>query len=265
MPNRMRLPATAATAAAASAPSRKGNGIDDLAARALSDVAARYPRWKRGISEAHVDRLMGAVMGRSEESYRPVARRMLSGGIAPETIADEYIPAVARRMGEEWTQDTASFADVTIGSARLQSMLRDLSTCWTADRMDTTGSAMVIVPQNVHHTLGASVLTTQLRRTGISVRLCVGMDPRALKVALDHGEFDAVIISASINERIDMVRTIVDLAHSATGSKRPPVILGGTILDQRVNVQRVTGADLATVDLREAMEFCGLPQPDVLH
>lgn len=258
MPNRMRRPANALSVAI-------GAGIDELATRALFEVAARSPRWKRGINESHVDHLLRAAMGRSDESYRAVVRRMLAMGVAPETIADEYIPTVARRMGEEWTDNTASFADVNVGSARLQAMLRELSTCWTADQLEPTGAVMVIVPHNVHHTLGASVLTTQLRRVGLSVRLCMGMDPRALKVALDNGEFDAVIISASINERLDTVRTMVDLARSGSGSKRPPVILGGTIMDQRVNVRKVTGADLVTVDICEAMDFCRLPEPTVLH
>ncbi|MCK0167664.1 cobalamin B12-binding domain-containing protein [Jannaschia sp. S6380] len=234
----------------------------------MNDVArSRQPRPK--VNAGLVERLLDAALGRTGESYRTVTRRMLALGIAPEVIADRYIPIVARRMGEEWVNDNAGFATVSIGGTRLQAMLRELSTCWSADRMGgdgkMTSAAMVIVPQNAHHTLGATVLSTQLRRAGLSVRLCIGMDPRALKVTADNGDFDTVIISASLGDRIDGVRTMVDIVRSGGRAKTPPVIVGGTILEQNMDIQRRTGADLATANLCDAMDFCDLPAPRVYH
>ena len=248
--------------------STRGWNVGGLAARALCEVAARTTRPKSTVTLALVERLTHAAMGRSDESYRTVARRMMTMGVAPETIADDYIPIVARKMGEEWSSDAASFAQVTIGSARLQALLRELSTCWAADRADgaaSSAAAVVIVPQHTHHTLGASLLSTQLRRIGLSVRLCVGMDPRALKVTLDNGKFDAVIISASSGDRLDAVRMLVDIARSSGAQGGPPIVLGGTIMETQGDVRRATGADLATVNLLEAMDFCRLPVSGILH
>jgi hypothetical protein len=45
----------------------------------------------------------------------------------------------------------------------------------------------------------------------------------------------------------------------------PPVIVGGKLVDLKPDVAAQTGADLATNDLEEALEFCGLTHMPVVR
>jgi len=241
--------------------------VDDLAARALSVVAARGNRQAPSLNDRLVERLLEAAMGRSRESYRGVARHMLSMGFAPDAIVDAYIPAVARRMGDEWCDDKSSFAAVTIGGSRLQALLRELGTFWTSDdsliKPHESASALVMVPARDQHTLGAAVLSSQLRRIGISVRLSVGADASSLASTIRSSEFDAVIISASGSARLDLMRDMVDTVRDSSVGPQPKIVVGGTILHMDTDVRSETGADLASLDLVETLDFCGFPTPRI--
>jgi methylmalonyl-CoA mutase cobalamin-binding subunit len=197
---------------------------------------------------------------------------MVEVGIPPEEIADHYIPAVARRLGEMWCEDEVSFATVTIGVARLQGLLRDLEDIAGMARMDEPegASLLVVVAAGVYHTLGAMVLTGQLRRRGHAVRLLLGPEPEAVAVAVRQARFDAVLISASDGGSAESVRQIVHAVKTATGAA-PPVVIGGTILVSEdltgADIRSLTGADHVTSDPTEALHLCGVMTSthDVAH
>ena len=237
-----------------------GEPFDDLASFALSIVAARAGSNK--LNTHFADKLLHASMGRSEESYRSVARQMLAMGVAAESIVDDYIPWVARRMGQEWCDDESSFSEVTIGGTRLQSLLRELAGIWSADSasgpMDRDASVIVALPQHAQHTLGASVLSTRLRRAGLSVRLVMNVSAHTFDRMLHNGTYDAVFISASLGDSLDEIRALAQTAKARTGARNVPVVVGGTILDEDVDLLTRTGADLATIDTDEAISFCNL-------
>ena len=143
--------------------------------------------------------LSDAAVAPRQEACRKAVSDALAKGVRAEDIADHYIPAIAHEMGYQWCVDRMSFASVTIGVSRLQGMLRDLGPHWTGDRMmdPTAPSVLLVVPENVHHTLGAIVLSGQLRRRGISVKLMLGEPPEAVAVQLRRCRYAAVFISAS--------------------------------------------------------------------
>lgn len=240
-----------------------GESVDQLATKAISLVARRQRRASAGVMAKLVLRLQVAVAGGRPSDGLATVRRMVDAGIPPEEIADHYIPAAARQLGEMWCEDEVSFATVTIGVARLQGLLRDLEDIAGMARMDEPegASILVVVASGVYHTLGAMVLTGQLRRQGHAVRLLLGPEPEAVAVAVRQARFDAVLISAAEGVSAESVRLIVHAVKTATGAA-PPVVIGGTILASMdvagANIQSVTGADHATSDPNEALRLCGL-------
>ena len=187
---------------------------------------------------------------------------MISGlrerDVSDEDIIDIYIPEVARRLGEDWIADRLGFADVTIGSSRLQSMLRELVLTQEADDYTTRSAGVAImVLASEFHTLGAMVLATQLRRMGVSARLFLG-------VSVDHGaeelrteRFDAVFVSGSSFKLLAELKTFIKKLRLETGGK-VPIVVGGPIVDLNDNVKTVVGADFATTDPVEALRLCQL-------
>lgn len=206
--------------------------------------------------------LQAAVLDPASSVTQQVVKQLLSDGLRKEDLADFYVPAVSHALGERWCVDTLGFADVTIGVSRLQGVLRSLGPNWsglvTSD--GEAGSILLVVPDQVHHSLGAVVLAGQLRRKGISVKLVLGERPKDIADRVSRASYDAVFISSSQCESLETLRRIVDAVKTAS-SVSPFVVIGGSILETETseNVTALTKADYATRIPEEALRFCGLP------
>ncbi len=205
--------------------------------------------------------LRDSALSKDPDACKREVSKALQAGTRPEDLADFYVPALARDMGDQWCVDQLSFAGVTIGVSRLQAMMRELGPSWTSDNAmnPTSNTVLLLVPREVYHTLGAIVLSSQLRRMGVSVKLILGGKPEDIAQRLNRTNYQAVFISASCGETLESLRRIV---HSIkTSAKTPlPVVIGGSILDveTRENVTALTGADYATKIPDEALRLCGL-------
>lgn len=207
--------------------------------------------------------LKDAALSTNPDAGKRAVKAALADGTRPEDIADFYIPALARDMGDLWCVDQLSFAGVTIGVSRLQAMLRALGPNWASDNATTNENAsiLLIVPQEVYHTLGAIVLSSQLRRKGFSVKLILGGKPEDIADRLSRTRFDAVFISSSVGDTLELLRHIIDVIK--TSSEEPcPIVVGGSILDavEMDDATALTGADYATKLPDEALRLCGLQQ-----
>ncbi|CAM4061371.1 B12-binding domain-containing protein [Palleronia rufa] len=229
-------------------------GVVDLATCALDLLASRR---KDHAQDSWAEALQSAVTSPDPTEKDTLLRSMLKAGISPERICDHYIPAVARRMGDDWCRDSMSFADVTIGSARLQALLRDASLQGGGAPMQGAENLAVIVLADEYHTLGAMVLTGQLRRLGASVRLALGRPEAEIRRLVGDGGFDAILISVALAECYREVNRIIRELRDMTGG-RVPIVAGGSILDLGAESARtLTGADHIAGTAAEALQLTG--------
>lgn len=238
----------------------EGDGsVETLASRALTELAANRVTAASMMSERFIRDLTAAAMQIEPGHRKAVIHDMLESRIRREDIVDFYIPEAARRLGDAWCTDGVSFAEVTIGVARLQGVLRDIASEWIDDRSfdgDAPG-VMIVVADNDFHTLGSMILSTQLRRMGISVKMVVGQCESDLLATVADGHFDAILISAALGERLAPLKKLVEKIRAA--SVRPtPVVIGGSAVGRTDDIKTKTSADHATTDPREALRLCGL-------
>lgn len=206
-----------------------------------------------------LNNIYSAVLEFDKTACLATVTEAMSRGITPEVIADRYVPAVSLRIGEDWCEDRLNFAQVTIGVARLQAMLRDLGPHWAADAVADAyaPSILMMALPGAHHTLGCTLLAGQLRRRGYSVRLALDLSQDELARLVAKMSFDAVFISASQYERLEKLHRMVKFLR--TLSAQPlPIAVGGTLLDVHADVAQMVGVDIATSDIDEAITHCGL-------
>lgn len=237
-------------------------GVTDLASKIVAKLAARENQIMPVFVESIVQRLTDAVQSGNStliESLKPDLRR---ARIAPAMLADIYIPEAARRLGQAWEDDTITFADVTIGTVRLQSLLRDISADWGADARKVAtkgGTVLLLLPEKEHHTLGPLVVTGQLRRRGVSVCLQLVTEDGEWKAMLRKRHFDGVIISVGWEGKLaaasDLVKTIKQLTKG-----KMPVAVGGAVLTRSHAKLICDGADVVTNDLDLALTTLGLSE-----
>jgi len=224
--------------------------VSGLAIKVVAKMVAGTAPNERRLREVVVDKLLAAVLSADPlafEAMRPDLRR---ARITAAMLADTYIPEVARKLGQGWEDDCMSFVEVSIGTARLQAILREIGASWSADERAEGGTTtvLVIVPQGEQHTLGAMVLISQLRRRGVSVCLRFGPGIAEMRRLLEGRLFDGVMISLSNLDKVPEVTRLVQNIREA--APRPLfVALGGVVLREPKDLLARTGVDLATNDI----------------
>lgn len=251
--------------------------FNSLAAQALAQVAERVRAGRADPDEWALDRLYAAAIGADVRACAEVARALIADGLPAERICDVYIPAAARRMGADWVNDDLPFSTVTIGTARLQGLLRELDLDLERRAGHAAGGGvgtiLLVVAPGADHTLGALVLASQLRRKGISVRLSLGESPEATASAIEGAYFDGVFLSATLAGCLPPLVRVAAAIRAAMPV--PPHVLGGAFVASGggkaawATAAAAAAADIdgsgaflgidhVTCDLDEAIRLCGL-------
>jgi MerR family transcriptional regulator, light-induced transcriptional regulator len=234
-------------------------GVIDFAAWVVALLAERKSTADPVLRSDLLAAFHAAAIEQTHDAMEAFLRDLVRQKIPAATVADLYIPALARRLGEDWLDDRVSFMEVTLASSRMQAMLRAMGSAWTADLAGPGQSAalLLVVPPNEQHALGAMVLLGQLRRMGVSVRLSVAPDRAELRTLLAQGRYQGVLVSSATPSRLADVREVVEEVRR-TGPDGLVVAVGGHVLHSGVDVKAATGADLATSDPGLVLEACGI-------
>ena len=237
--------------------------LNRVALKTLDQQAKQLPLSSGAVQwspiEQYVTRMQAAVLTPDKSALDDIVADMRQSKIAACDIADLYIPTVARRLGECWVQDTLNFSAVSIGSARLQSLLWQLEAIWSVGNTEVCTphtDILLVIPDGCQHTLGASVLAGQLRRLGFCVQLEANVNRPVLIHLLQAKAFAAVMISASSRESVETLKNLVRTARRENATI--PILIGGNVLDRPEDIALATGADLATSDIQTALAYCGL-------
>jgi MerR family transcriptional regulator, light-induced transcriptional regulator len=231
----------------------------DLAAEVVAQLAARAEGGRALLSDPMFQAFEEAARSPDPMAFEALKPELRRARISASVLCDLFIPEVARRLGVDWEDDRASFAEVTMGAARLQAILRDISATWSADLADARRemTLLLVVPKGEQHTLGPLVLAGMLRRRGVSVCLQLGADEGELVRLLQARKFDAAMLSTACTDKVDVCKAMVSTLKTCTDGTLK-VAMGGAILDLcREDVHSV-GADIATNDIDAALSAFGM-------
>ncbi len=230
--------------------------INSLAKAAISVLARQTPPTKGSVAR-RLETLCEAYVSVEEAHRFDALSKLASENVSVEDTIDYIIPATARLMGHRWATDSLSFAEVSIGSARLQETVRGLTAQKRRESVKDRGSVLLILPYREHHTLGAFIAADQLRRRGLDVHISVSQHPREVAERVKRNRYDMIGVTAAGRRTLASVKDLVDIIRNNV-SRRTPVILGGSVLDSDLDAVAITGADFATTDVDAALDYCGL-------
>jgi len=222
-----------------------------------SELRLIYPDMPPRALVRYLDQMQAALTQANPGIVLELLNQMRGSGIRDADIADFYIPVVARRLGEGWTEDTLEFTQVTVAMANLHVMLRSLDASWcTPERapFGTRGEICIIVPEGVQHSLGASILAGQMRRAGYDVMLGSNLSLDKIGQFVSSPATMGVMVSATLWEPLDFLRAVVKKVRAA--NPWVPVLVGGNVLERDCDLCVEIGADHATNDWQSALSFC---------
>ena len=229
---------------------------------ALQAISLLAPDLQGGLArrkhlDVYVNQLLAAALSTVSDGMLDVLRDMRKAQIDDAEIAEIYIPAVARALGADWCDDLLDFGSVTIGTARLQGLLRRIELDFEVANPGVLTSQpgyLIGVPEGTQHTLGVTIVAGHLRRRHAAVRVELDLTPEKVTQAFAQTTYAGVFLSGSGRKCLEPLRDLVDSAKRA--SRSTPVIIGGGILEQVTDIQSFTGADLVSSGLGGAVEFC---------
>lgn len=233
-------------------------GVSQFASEVVARLVGRDTVGGAVMRESLVASLLEAVRSTDVGAFDAMKPELKRARVSAATLADIYIPEVARRLGQAWQDDVVSFADVTMGVARLQAILREIGTTWVADDASTADVAtmLLILPAGEQHTLGALVIAGWLRRKGISVCLRIAPSTSDLQSLLALRKFDGAMISIACEDKLEVCAKLVKTLKEATDNKMR-IAVGGAVMERVGDVVAQTGATIVTNDLSAAVVALG--------
>lgn len=235
-------------------------GLKSIASWAMGQVAARRLRDDQPLRPELLRALVQAAISQSPKAMTALAGDLFRQKVSAEDFADRYIVAAAAEMGEAWAEDRMTFAEVTMGMSRLQTLLRELGNAWSADQASGAegfGTVLLVMPAFEQHSLGALVLMGQLRRRGVSVSLALGVPASEICRRVRTVRYSAILISVACVDHLAELAAYVKKLRADCGSL-PPVVVGGGVMAHPADVRLETGADAALRDIEQVLGYCGL-------
>ncbi len=234
-------------------------GVIYFASQVVSLLAGRNAKLDSELREPVISGLVSASLSGTKDAFAELLTEVRRSRISLAALADLYIPEAARRMGTSWDEDQMSWMDVSIGVARMQSLLREVGAAWVADQAGDTGhgTVLLIVPDREQHTLGPMVAMGQMRRYGVSVCLRIAPSFDELRTLMAARQFDGVLISVATKEKLESVAKTVQFLKTLM-SKPTPIVVGGAVMAKVEDPASCTGADFSSNDIGAALEVIGL-------
>ncbi len=176
-------------------------------------------------------------------------------GVPIEAIFVELMAPTARLLGEMWKADLCCFTDVTIGMARIQQIVHQLSPEFEKEAaMAFDGRRILLMTMpGEQHTLGLMLIEEYFRRAGWDCSSGAPKDARDMARRVRAQHFDVVGISVAWGALLDGISSAIQGIRKASLNKSIVVLVGGSIfLDNPELVSRV-GADGTAVSGRHAV------------
>ena len=211
------------------------------------------------LDEALLAQFMQAILAGDLEGLTNLRTEFRRLHVTPGGLAEVYIPEAARRFGEAWLNDTMTFCEVTLGSARLQSLLHDLTSDFFDEELQdiVNGAVLVVVPAGEQHTLGGMTVAWHLRRRGVSVCLQIGPKVEAVRNLVANRRFNGAFVSIGSSRQLAGLPDLIK-AMKSRENQSLMVAVGGAVAEDEREIVAASGADLVTCDLDEALGVMGV-------
>lgn len=211
---------------------------------------------ERGADRLAADtvRFASLVVRASPREADAFVARLRLDGMPAALLCTGLLAGTARLLGEQWARDEVSFADVTLGTARLQRLLRTLAPTLERKPGPVGGVAVLFaaVPGSQHR-FGLAMMAEFFRAEGWRVQIGLYDDADQLEVALRDGRHDLLGLSIAIDAQLPMLRECCARARALPAGRRLALMAGGPLLIGRPDLAAELDVDATAVDPAEAL------------
>ncbi|WP_179107024.1 B12-binding domain-containing protein [Variovorax sp. KK3] len=202
-----------------------------------------------------VEDFVQLVLAREHSPAQAFVDLLGQRGMSVETIYLDLLAPAAQHLNYLWTQDLCDFTHVTLGLARLQRLLHELSPSLNGGQRPFRGNArrVLLLPAcGEQQTFGLSMVAEFFHHAGWEVdRGHFPLDSDAAELAQAEW-FDVIGLAAGNETRLQpMRRTILDI-RALSRNRDVRVMVGGPIFAGHPERVKFVGADACGLDGQKA-------------
>lgn len=230
------------------------SGARVIAPRA--EVPAASDRDRSQIGEADVERFIKILLSYDEPAAQVFASEILDRGISAEQLYEDLFAGAARRLGDLWLTDDCSFYDVTLGTGRIQRLIREFSHQFLADNVypGSTGRLLLCSAADEQHSLGLAVLAEFFVRDGWDVHVGPGLGSEALLDRVRETDYHLVGFSVAVTSRIAKLQQDIRRVRQVSRNSDIRVMVGGSLITGDPSLAERIGADGFASDAASAIK-----------
>jgi methanogenic corrinoid protein MtbC1 len=176
-------------------------------------------------------------------------------GMSVETLYLDLLAPAAQHLNYLWRQDLCDFTQVTLGLARLQGLLHDLSPSMDGGQRPFRGNArrVLLLPAcGEQQAFGLSMVAEFFHHAGWDVDCGHGpIDSDAADLARTEW-FDVIGLAAGSETRLEPLRQCILNVRMASRNKDVRVMVGGPIFAGHPERVKFVGADACGLDGKQA-------------
>ena len=231
-------------------------GLADLAHRAVAKLCEDSRAndvsddAQKAIGDPMSTAMAYALCDREDDSAHLIVDDLLAAGLSVEDVCLDHLAPAARRLGEWWEEDKLPFTEVTVATARIQSLLRKMPSERAASpRLTAKGAFFASVPGE-EHTLGVMMAADMFRRNGWDVSLLVGQSHDILVSKLSRDDRPVIGLSCSGDHSFAALKRLM----TGLRKSRPDaqILLSGQIVNQPDRIAQLPGPFRLVTDVASA-------------
>ena len=195
------------------------------------------------------------VVSKDSDSLITFVGQLLQAGATLEAVYTQLLVPAARRLGDYWDEDSASFTDVTVGLGRLQQVVRAMG--WKSPGTDGatrfSRSAFFAPGPNEQHVFGLFIVEDFFRRAGWSTWVETSTHlPDMIDTVRSHW-FDMFGMSVNADTHLDEVTSAIRAIKAASRNPNIFVMVGGRLFLEQPDLVSVVAADATAASGSEAL------------
>ncbi|MET0543060.1 MAG: cobalamin B12-binding domain-containing protein [Variovorax sp.] len=206
-------------------------------------------------SPQDVEDFVRLLLAREEVAAHAFIDMLVQRGMTVETLYLDLLAPSAQHLDYLWSQDLCEFTDVTLGLARLQRLLHEVSLSMrgTESALRSNARRVLLMPAcGEQQTFGLSMVAEFFHSAGWEVD-CGGNLHGAPAVDLTQTEwFDVIGLAAGSETGLEPLRRCIRDLRQASRNKQVGVLVGGPIFAGHPERVKFVGADACGLDGKQA-------------
>jgi methanogenic corrinoid protein MtbC1 len=195
---------------------------------------AKQDQYCNSLDEEEVDKLTNLLLDTEEGSFELAITVLKTHGAPINYIVLDLIPAIARKLGKQWEDDSLSFADVSIGVNKLERVIHKLDYLFQANQLDRQQNKAIFVTgfPGSQHSLGTLIFANFLIYSGWQVHRPNQVNIDSIIYGISSKELQAIAISISTSEQLEQLPSLIDLLRQKSKNPKIVVLIGGPLYNK---------------------------------